>query len=79
MTAPARNVNSPTTVRELFTPRGTSLGSRIAPRTPSTAPFVSKSSSTRCRNLKVIRPFFSASRVRRTNGSSTPGPVPQVM
>jgi hypothetical protein len=36
------------------------------------------SASTRWRNLKVSRPLFCASRARRSNGSTMPGPVPQV-
>ena len=78
ITAWARSSNSPTAVRELGRPRSTPLGSSTAPRTPSTAPPVLVSPSTRCRNLIVTRPSASAWRTRRTNGSSTPGPVPQV-
>ncbi len=78
MTAWARNENSPTPARDDGTPRGTSLGSRIVPDTPSTTPPVTLSSSTRCRNLNWTSPASAAALTRRSNGSTTPGPVPQV-
>ena len=40
MTACARSENSPTTVRELATPRAAALGSSTSPSTPSTTPDV---------------------------------------
>jgi hypothetical protein len=79
ITAWARSSNSPTATRELAVPRAASLGSRIWPRTPSTWPSVALSSSTRWRNRNVTSPRSTASRTRRTNGASTPGPVPHVM
>ena len=79
MTACARNANSPAAVREDETPRGASLGSRMVPDTPSTAPPVTVSASTRCRNSSLTRPVSAAARTRRANGSTIPGPVPQVM
>ena len=78
MTACARNSKDPAAVRDDGTPRGTSLGSRIVPDTPSTVPLDTVSASTRCRNLNVTRPAAAAARTRRSNGSTTPGPVPQV-
>ena len=59
-------------------PRGASLGSSTMPATPSTTPFVTMSSSTRCRNLNSRRPASAAARTRFSNGSTMPGPVPQV-
>ena len=58
MTACARSVKSPVTLRELLWPRATGSGSRIAPLTPSTLPLVMVSASTRWRNLNVSRPRF---------------------
>ena len=56
-----------------------SLGSRISPRTPSTTPPLRVSSLTRWRNLSAIQPTLRPPRAPgATNGSSTPGPVPQV-
>jgi hypothetical protein len=78
ITAGACSSNGPTSVRELRVPRAAELGSSTAPRTPSTAPPVTVSPSTRCRNRNPTRPSDAASRTRRTNGASTPGPVPQV-
>ena len=78
ITACARSVKSPTTLRELLLPRSTLSGSRIAPLTPSTVPLVTMSASTRWRNLNVSRPLACASRARRSNGSTMPGPVPQL-
>ncbi len=79
ITACADSAKSPTSVRELDTPRATLLGSSTFPLTPSTTPPVTVSSSTRCRNLNSTRPFATASRTRRSNGATRPGPVPQVM
>ena len=79
MTAWARNENSPAAVREDGAPRGTPLGSRTVPETPSTAPFVTVIASTRCLNFSWTRPASAAALTRRSNGSTTPGPVPQVM
>ncbi len=79
MTAWARNENSPAAVREDGAPRGTPLGSRMVPDTPSTAPFVTVIASTRCLNFSWTRPASAAALTRRSNGSTTPGPVPQVM
>jgi hypothetical protein len=76
--AGARSAKSPAASREEGSPRLASLGASTAPRTPSTAPPVDVSASTRWRKRKVSRPARSCSRARRTNGSSTPGPVPQV-
>ena len=78
ITACARKLKSPITLREELLPRSTLSGSSTAPLTPSTVPFVITSVSTRWRNLNVSRPFFCASRARRSNGSTMPGPVPQV-
>ena len=57
----------------------TSDGSSTLPVTPSTTPPVTVSSSTRCRKRNSTRPFAAASRTRRSNGATRPGPVPQVM
>ena len=59
-------------------PRGTSLGSRTAPDTPVTVPSAVTSASTRCRKRNSSRPASAAARTRFSNGSTTPGPVPQV-
>ena len=79
ITAWARNSNSPTAVRDDGAPRGTSLFSSTVPDTPSTAPLVRVSASTRCLKPNSMRPVSAAARTRRSNGSTTPGPVPQVM
>ncbi|MHC2709055.1 hypothetical protein ACVIQS_001916 [Bradyrhizobium diazoefficiens] len=78
ITACAFSANSPTTLREELLPRSTLSGARTAPLTPSTVPLVMDNASTRWRNLKIKRPLFIASRARRSNGSTMPGPVPQV-
>ena len=59
-------------------PRGTSLGSRMAPATPVTVLSMVISASTRCRKRNSSRPASAAARTRFSNGSTTPGPVPQV-
>ena len=78
ITTGACSSNSPATARELRVPRAAWLGSRTVPRTPSTAPPVTVSSSTRWRNRNPTRPDATASRTLRSNGASSPGPVPQV-
>ena len=78
ITTGACSSNSPTSVRELRVPRPAWLGSRMAPRTPSTAPPVTVSPSTRCRNLSSTTPLPAASLTCRSNGATTAGPVPQV-
>jgi len=78
ITAGACSSNSPASVRELRVPRAAWLGSRIAPRTPSTVPPVTVSPSTRCRNRSPTRPEPAASLTRCSNGATTAGPVPQV-
>ena len=66
--------------REVGAPRATSAGSSISPRTPvDGAARAVTSSSTRCRNRSGHLTVPDGSRTRRTNGSSTPGPVPQMM
>ena len=77
-TTGASSENSPAAVRELGSPRRTGLASSTSPRTPLTAPPESTSSSTLWRKRSSTSPREAASRTRRTNGSSTPGPVPQV-
>ena len=77
-TAGACSSKLPVSVRELAVPRAASLGARTAPRTPSTVPFVTRSSSTRCRNRSCTSPFSTAARTRRSKGSTMPGPVPHV-
>ena len=79
ITACARSSKSPTSTRLLALPRSTRVGSRTAPRTPTTVPPSTTSSSTRCRKANRIRPVATCSRTRRSNGATTPGPVPQVM
>jgi hypothetical protein len=79
ITAWARSSKAPAAVRELGLPRGVSLGSSTAPATPSMTPFVAVSVSTRCLNRSDSRPAATAARTRRSNGSTTPGPVPHVM
>lgn len=78
ITTGAWSSNSPTSVRELGLPREALLGSRIAPRTPVTAPPVVTMPSTRWRNLKVTLPSATPARTFFSNGSTTAGPVPQV-
>src|SRR6476469_2664482 len=78
-TAWAVSSKSPTSSRLLGRPRSTSSGARTRPRTPVTVPTVRTSSSTRWRKAKVTRPLATAARTRRANGSTSPGPVPQVM
>ena len=78
-TAWAVSSKSPTTSRFDGAPRGPSSGARTAPRTPVTAPPVTTSSSTRCRWRKRDEPARPRPRsALRTNGSTTPVPVPQV-
>ena len=77
-TACASSENSPTAPRELGAPRTASLGSSTDPRTPVTAPPEITSSSTWWRKRSSTSPRAAASRTRRSNGSTTPGPVPQV-
>ncbi len=78
ITAGACSSKSPAWTRELRVPRAAWLGSRTAPRTPSTVPRVTVSPSTRCRNRSPTRPESAASRTCRSNGATTAGPVPQV-
>ena len=78
ITACAFSAKSPTTVRELRTPRSTLLGSSTSPRTPSTVPPLVVSSLTRWRKRSETRPAFAPSRTRCTNGAMIAGPVPQV-
>ena len=59
-TACARISKSPTSVRELASPRATPLGSRTAPRTPVTAPSVTTSSATRWRKRSSTVPGLDA-------------------
>jgi hypothetical protein len=65
--------------RELASPRAAELGSSSAPRTPTTAPPSTTSSSTRWRKRSSTSPRSTAARTRRSKGASSPGPVPQVM
>ncbi len=58
-------------------PRGR-VGGSSRPRTPVTTPPVSTRASTRWRKARVTRPAPTASRTRRSNGSTSPGPVPHV-
>ena len=53
-------------------------GARVWPWTPTTVPASMTSPSTRCRKRSVIRPAATCSRTRRSNGATTPGPVPHV-
>ena len=78
ITACAPSSNVPISTRELAVPRVAVDGSSTAPRTPVTTPSVRTSSSTRRRNLSCTRPAATAARTRRSNGSTTPGPVPHV-
>jgi hypothetical protein len=79
ITACAERENSPAGSRSLACPRRTELGASTVPDTPLTAPSVVVSSSTRWRKRSSTRPRATAARTRRSNGSTTPGPVPQVM
>ena len=79
ITASAVASNRPSALREESAPRSTLLGASTVPLTPVTAPPSIVSSSTWWRKAKRTRPAFSCSRQRRTNGSSSPGPVPHVM
>src|SRR3954451_9352667 len=79
ITTGARSSNSPVTSRLLGAPRSAESGARTAPRTPTTRPSSTMSSSTRWRFRMDTRPLAAAACTRRTNGSTTPGPVPQVM
>jgi hypothetical protein len=76
ITADARNSNSPTVFRDDATPSAAVVGSNTAPRTPTTAPFSTISSSTRwrCANRTFVLPSS-----RRAKMSTIAGPVPQVM
>ncbi len=77
-TAPARTSKSPTSARLELAPRGTVDGSSTSPATPVTRPLVRTMRETRWRNRKTMRPASACACVRRSNGASTPGPVPQV-
>lgn len=79
ITAWAPSRNSERTSRELGRPRSASLSTSTSPATPSTAPPVVVSAVTRCRKRSSTRPLATASRTRRANGATTPGPVPHVM
>ena len=79
ITACAESENSPAASRPVATPRAAELGARIVPATPVTAPPSVCSSSTRWRKRSSTSPRATAARTRRSNGSTTPGPVPQVM
>jgi hypothetical protein len=74
ITAPAAKENSPTASRLLERPRAHASGASTVPDTPS--PGVS--ASTRWRKRRSTSPRSRAARTCRTNGSISPGPVPQV-
>ena len=78
-TAWALSSKSPTTSRLVGRPRPAASAASTDPRTPLTAPPDTTSSSTRWRRRSSTRPAATPARTRRTKGSSTPGPVPQVM
>ena len=78
MIAPPCISNSPMTARPDCWPRLTLVGSSISPATPVTAPLVAISRLARWRNFSAMRPFAMCSRTRRSNTSTTPGPVPHV-
>ncbi len=80
ITAPAESSKSPTTSRPDFWPRSTVEGaSTLAGDARHRAVRSVTMRSTRWRNFSTIRPAATCSRTRRSNGSTTPGPVPQVM
>jgi hypothetical protein len=78
ITACAENEKSPATVRELGSALPVGEASSTSPDTPSHTPLVTLTFVTLWRNLSVTSPFATASRTRRSNGSTTPGPVPHV-
>lgn len=79
ITAWARYSKAPVTVRLVARPRSTSEGSSTSPETVSRAPPERDSPVTRCRNASRTSPRATPSRTRRSNGATTPGPVPHVM
>ena len=79
ITACAVSENSPADSRPDASPRLTPLGASTVPDTPVTAPPSVVSASTRWRKRSSILPRAAASRTRRSNGATTPGPVPHVM
>ena len=66
------------TLRELLLPRSTGSGARIEPVTPSTVPPVSSERIDAVAEFEGQPAVRLASRARRSNGSTIPGPVPQV-
>lgn len=79
ITAWARSSKESTASRLLAVPRRASLAASTSPLTVSTAPPVRDSPVTRCRNRSSTRPRATPARTRRSKGSTSPGPVPQVM
>ena len=78
-TTGASSANSPTAVRELRSPRRTPLGSSTSPRTPVDRAAGDHELVDLVAEAQLDQPARGcASRTRRSNGSSTPGPVPQV-
>ena len=77
-TAGARSSNSPATSRDELTPRSASLGASTVPRTPTTAPSSTISSSTWCRKPNSTSPRSSPASTGSANTRTTSGPVPQV-
>ena len=78
-TAWARSSKVPAATREVGAPRAAPSAARTVPATPSIVPPVPVRASARWRNRSSTRPRSAAARTRRSNGSTTPGPVPQVM
>ncbi len=79
ITAWAVSSNSPAASRLEATPRGESSGARTVPRTPRAVPPSTTRWSTRWRWWKVSSPSRTACFAYRTNGSTTPVPVPHAM
>lgn len=79
ITAWALSSKAPATSRLLGLPRSASEGSRTSPLTVSTLPAVRDSPVTRWRKRSSTSPRATPARTRRSNGATSPGPVPQVM
>ena len=67
------------TSRALGAPRTAPSAARTSPVTPSMPPAVVLRLVTRWRKRSSTRPLATPSRTRRSKGSTSPGPVPQVM
>ena len=79
ITAWAVSSKSPVSSRLDALPRSIASGASTFPRTPVTVPPSTTRSSTRCRKASRMRPLAACARTRCSNGSTRPGPVPQVM